>query len=402
MDLLLVNIYWNLMESSFLFRHNYYDTKTFHSFFVFKMDFCKMMWVKVESIRADCIFFLGIGSGCVSYTTNTRLKGDVIYFFNSEDNAFYAFDLEDGSISVNLCDQVGDNVCDAQFRPQRPISFGYVPSSDSELESTKEGNAKSMETEQGPSTTITITRTEFDKMDVEERNWLEVPDNIVELTKSCLFLSRDHIHFSSVFKSWRLINPLGHLSRRPLLLFTHKGDGLCKFFDPSYNKIYDFAISHLKDTVFHFCKDGWLLLARRPPHPNFSLFLFNPFTNEKVSLPFFWASKKYFTHFMPYGFSFSSQPMLSDFIVFYICACDYSVFIYIYRHNGKTWTKNEYKSHLDFQVGHNNPVNHDGLFYCLALDGRLGFFYPSKSAWTVLDKPKGVNFERSQAFTAEN
>ncbi|XP_077231025.1 uncharacterized protein LOC143864114 isoform X1 [Tasmannia lanceolata] len=84
-----------------------------------------MKWVKVESIGADCIFFLGIGSGCVYYTTNTRLKGDVIYFLNSEDNAFYAFDLEDGSLSVNLCGEVGDNVCDTQFWLLPHISFGY-------------------------------------------------------------------------------------------------------------------------------------------------------------------------------------------------------------------------------------------------------------------------------------
>ncbi|XP_077249117.1 F-box/kelch-repeat protein At1g57790-like [Tasmannia lanceolata] len=189
-------------------------------------------------------------------------------------------------------------------------------------------------------------------MDVKERNWLELPDDIVELTRSHLFLTRDHIHFSSVFKSWRLINPLVHLSRRPQLLFAHEGDSLCKLFDPSYNKIYDFSISHLKDTIFHFSTDG--------------------------------------------------PPMLSNFIVFYICACDYSVFIYIYRHNGKTWTQKEYKSRLHFQVGHNNHVYHDGLFYCLALDERLGVFDPSKSTWTVLDKLKGVNLERSQAFTAEN
>ncbi|XP_077231106.1 uncharacterized protein LOC143864141 isoform X2 [Tasmannia lanceolata] len=212
-------------ELFLVFKHNYHYTETFHSFFVFKMDFCKMKWVKVESIGADCIFFLGIGSGCVYYTANTRLKGDVIYFFNSEDNAFYAFDLEDGSLSINLCDQVGDNVWDTQFWLLPPISSGYVPSSNSELESTKEGNAKSKEIKQRPSTTITITRSEFDKMDVEERNWLELPDNIIELTRSRLFLSRDHIHFSFVFKSWRLIKPLVHLPRRPLLLFTHKGDG---------------------------------------------------------------------------------------------------------------------------------------------------------------------------------
>ncbi|XP_077235000.1 F-box/kelch-repeat protein At1g57790-like isoform X2 [Tasmannia lanceolata] len=332
-----------------------------------------MKWVKVESIGANCIFFLGIGSGCVSSTTNTRLKGDVIYLLNSEDNAFYAFDLEDGSLSVNLCGEVSDNVCDTQFWLLPHISFGYVPSSDSELESTKEGNAKSKETKQGPSTTITIIISEFDKMDVKERNWLELPDDIVELTRSRLFLSRDHIHFSSVFKSWRLINPLLHLPRRPLLLFTHKRDGLWKFFDPSYNKIYDFAISHLKDTVFHFSKDGWLLLSRSPL-PNFSFFLFNPFTNENVSLPLFWPSKNHSTHFKPYGFSFSSQPMLPDFIVFYIWANGYSVYIYIYRQNGNTWTQKEYKSLLHFEVGHNNPVYLDGLFYCLALDGRLGFF----------------------------
>ncbi|XP_077239702.1 F-box/kelch-repeat protein At1g57790-like [Tasmannia lanceolata] len=177
-------------------------------------------------------------------------------------------------------------------------------------------------------------------------------ENANNLIRSRLFLIRDHIHFSGVCKSWRLINPLVRLSGRPLLLFTHKRD------------------------------------------------------EEKINLPYWNNIDDPFTDYKPHGFSFSSQPMSPDFIVFCICNPHNShssyVNIYIYRRSGETWTKIEYQNHLPFLVGHSNPVYHDGLFYCLALDRKLGVFYPSKSTWTVFDKPRRVKSETSNFYTGEN
>ncbi|XP_077220278.1 F-box/kelch-repeat protein At1g57790-like [Tasmannia lanceolata] len=259
-----------------------------------------------------------------------------------------------------------------------------------------EGNANIRENKQGTSST-TPTRNKVEKMDVKERNWSELPDGIIVLIGSHLSLSRDRIHFSEVSQSWRLIDPLVRLSGRPLLLFNHKQDGLCKLFDPSHNKIYSYAIPHLKDTKFHFSKDGWLLLAR-PPHDDFSFFLFNPFTEEKVDLPYWRDDDDVFTHYKPCGFSFASRPMSPDFIVFCIHNFrDSYVHIYIYSSGDKKWTKRKYNNHLPFLVGHNHPVYYDGLFYCLSQDGKLGVFYPSKDTWAVLDKLKGLKAKATKA-----
>ncbi|XP_077221102.1 uncharacterized protein LOC143854869 [Tasmannia lanceolata] len=129
--------YTYLLESRgevfLIFKHCYSYTTTLYSLMVFRMDLSKMVWVKVESIGDDRIFFLGYCGHCDSYTiTQPRgVKGDVVYFFHyykDEDEAVYQFDFEKGSLSIDLpCNnKVSNAICGSPFWLLPAVSFGDV------------------------------------------------------------------------------------------------------------------------------------------------------------------------------------------------------------------------------------------------------------------------------------
>ncbi|KAF9625931.1 hypothetical protein IFM89_027799, partial [Coptis chinensis] len=69
---------------------------------IFKMDFVKEVWVKVESLGGRN--FILSDKGCMSFSaTKSGTEGNIIYFTLYEDNGcLYAFGVEDGSLSVYL------------------------------------------------------------------------------------------------------------------------------------------------------------------------------------------------------------------------------------------------------------------------------------------------------------
>ncbi|WCJ33937.1 F-box family protein [Euphorbia peplus] len=96
--------------------------------------------------------------------------------------------------------------------------------------------------------------------------------------------------------------PLKPLAREYPCLITLKGS-LCKFFHPSHVFTMDFP--ELSGSYIRFSKFGWLLLSKTYYVEDYSsYFFFNPFTRQKIPLPY---CMKWF-----YSMSFSSPPTSSN------------------------------------------------------------------------------------------
>ncbi|KAL5972468.1 hypothetical protein ACLOJK_039272 [Asimina triloba] len=109
------------------------------------------------------------------------------------------------------------------------------------------------------------------------------------------------------------------------------------------------------------------------------VFLFDPFTKEKIQLPDF-----EFGNFLSYVSS-SSSPTSPGCIIFavayYYCK---AMSFYIYHRGDISWTEQSIDNEDDpVKVCFSNPV-----FYILAHEGRLGVYHPEESTWTILTKRK--------------
>ncbi|KAL6012073.1 hypothetical protein ACLOJK_002548 [Asimina triloba] len=114
------------------------------------------------------------------------------------------------------------------------------------------------------------------------------------------------------------------------------------------------------------------------------VFLFDPFTKEKIQLPDF-----EFGNFRSYVSS-SSSPTSPGCIIFavayYYCK---AMSFYIYHRGDISWTEQSINNEDDpVKVCFSNPVFYGGFFCILGHDGRLGVYHPEESTWTILTKPK--------------
>ncbi|XP_026378185.1 F-box/kelch-repeat protein At1g57790-like [Papaver somniferum] len=145
----------------------------------------------------------------------------------------------------------------------------------------------------------------------------------------------------------------------------------------------------LVGTTIRFSKDGWLLLSIGKR----TVFCYNPFTKATIRLP------DVPDGYALGGMSFSSVPTSGDCVVIvisnwfpYFSSND---FYFLVTEPGKRATdwniyQFRYKSHYinDFMPCINNPVFHNGVFYCLDYNGMLGVFDVKKGdrGWEVLSK----------------
>nr|DAD39240.1 TPA_asm: hypothetical protein HUJ06_013563 [Nelumbo nucifera] len=159
---------------------------------------------------------------------------------------------------------------------------------------------------------------------------------------------------------------------------------MCSFFFPIYSNNYVFEIPELVDADIRHAKYGWLLM----PRGRNSIFFFNPSTRTTINLP----DIDYACEIL--GVSFSAPPTCSDCVVLAQFDCSpKSVSIYVCRRGESDWTnyRIENKNKVKFVASNSNPVFHEGRFYCLGKDGRVGAFDPSlgENGWTVLPKVIG-------------
>ncbi|KAF9621669.1 hypothetical protein IFM89_025964 [Coptis chinensis] len=141
---------------------------------IFKMDFAKEVWVKVESL--DGRNFILSDKGCMSFSaTKSGTEGNIIYFTLYEDNGcLYAFGVEDGSLSVYLpC----PNLKTPFFSP-----FWLMLSDSNRLVQVLKGKANTnpLEESQGKkiNDTLGIVKENVEKPN-SPNNWIDLPLDIL-------------------------------------------------------------------------------------------------------------------------------------------------------------------------------------------------------------------------------
>ncbi|RHN72317.1 hypothetical protein MtrunA17_Chr2g0286351 [Medicago truncatula] len=160
------------------------------------------------------------------------------------------------------------------------------------------------------------------------------------------------------------------LSMSPLFVFSTK-DKVFTFVHPKhgleYKYIINFPQSYLWNLNSQICclKDGWILLVA--PNKCFQVF-FNPFRKELLTYPF--ASKEIMNNIGVFGISHS--PTSSEYMVIALVTDERFQHMAIIKVH---WPLNGAKILYDcreFPVYNISTVFHNGLFYCLGINGKVG------------------------------
>ncbi|PIA35773.1 hypothetical protein AQUCO_03500262v1 [Aquilegia coerulea] len=229
----------------------------------------------------------------------------------------------------------------------------------------------------------------------QDISWNNLPTELLELILSFIFLG-DCIHFRLTCKSWLSLTPplrsnchLKKFGSEPqqlpwLMSFPGSNKCDCNLYHPIYSDAYTMNIPELAGAIVRNVKYGWLLMS----HGETSFFCFNPLTREIIKLPDMEVS------LLLAGISFSSAPTSSDFVVIAYVASD----MFVYRRGAETWSSHFLlDNEWEFSLSLCNPVFHDGVFYCLSKNGRLGLFDPKEineeSQWRVF--PESTVFSHS-------
>ncbi|KAF8395792.1 hypothetical protein HHK36_019743 [Tetracentron sinense] len=359
---------------------------------VFRMDFSSMVWAKVQSI-GDNVFFLG-DEFCLSCSTvDSKVKGNCIYFTQTNDKSLYTFTLQDKSISVSLpCPNLSTPWFSLGWI--MPVHRSAVTSIEHAQRIPKEKNTKVKDTQKA-----IIREEEVEKRVVEGRAWSEVPNDLLKLITRHLLLA-DYMQFSLVCKTWRLAalptkwnNALIESSTQCSWLMSIQTEmGKCSFFDPTSSMTYFMDVPDLSGATICFSKDGWLLISQGLH----SVFFFNPFTKARIELP------DLNTNYFFKGISFSSSPTSPDCVVFGINNnFPEWIEIGVCRRGDKSWTVFNLRSNLHFLTSFNNPVFYNGSFYCLGQEGNLGVFDPNEGQFTILRNPQKPCTSTRQNFLVE-
>ncbi|KAL5979373.1 hypothetical protein ACLOJK_019271 [Asimina triloba] len=371
----------------------------FLEFAVYKMNFARTDWERVDTL-GDHVLFLGVRCFTSCSATDTGMERDCIYFTKGNDRSLYVYHLDRGTISVDLpCPNVRPPWTD-------PIWLMPIAGEGYAFEQTKQGGLQldlnntereiSSQTEKEDM--LELARTEKEEV-AEHVSWLDLPIHILELIALQLFRA-DFIHLTCVCKMWNSIDRPNQIINRhfslhpndelpllknhtPWLMFFSKDDGNYKFLDPIYNETYSINVPKLSGASLCFSKDGWVFMHRW----HRSVFLFNPFINEKIKLP-----SLEFQICFDY-ISFSSTPTASECIIFAVTYCSSNhLKFHTCRRGDKSWTEYHSFSEQQFLASFANPVFYGDVFYILGHDGRLGVYDPKRSTCTILTKPKPLKF----------
>lgn len=356
-------------------------------------DFSEQVFSKVESTAKDRAFFVNLEYGwAFSYPAyRPEIDGGRVYFTLAHDGHknLYSYNIEDKDISVsspflNLPTLLHSSpiwvmpnlrLANTPKEAQHCIHIEEQHDEEVHLKDLKETN------------------------DTKEVHLPCLPFDLIESMFQHLFLV-DYLHLratSKMFHSafppiqWRIASQrFENPSLSPWLAFVEK-DGTCAFIDPKFGDKYFINLPQRlkKGNVICSTKDGWLLL--KVGHR--SLFLFNPFKQVIIRLPF--------TESPMQGFScigFSSSSSSSECVVVEIqkhaIPLGSSPGIYV-----KYCTMGEVKWHfakvvvdddVDLLFNDNNPVFYKGKFYYLGLKGNLGILEINDEVvyWTMDTEPK--------------
>ncbi|PIA35774.1 hypothetical protein AQUCO_03500263v1 [Aquilegia coerulea] len=343
-----------------------YLSYSVRAFDVFKLDLSTLDWVKVETL-GDRVFLLG-PSGTTSMSlsaTESGLKADCVYFSHPGYTTLCRFDMHDETIMTLPC----------------PTKFPYWEGPFWVVPNPKPLLQKQM-----------VKMEQSNHQGNEDWGWNDLPTELLELIFSFTFLG-DCIHFRLTCKSCLSITPplqsnrllnkfLSEPRQLPWLMSLPKSN-VCNLYHPIYSDAYTMNVPELAGATIRSAKYGWLLMSRG----NACFFFFNPSTMEIIKLP---NSRP--LHIA--GISFSSAPTSSDFVVIAYVA----TIMLVYRRDKETWSFHFIlDKKWEFSQSLCNPVFHDGVFYCLSKNGRLGLFDPmeinEESRWRVF--PESAVFAHS-------
>uniref|UniRef100_A0A7N2M8R2 F-box domain-containing protein n=1 Tax=Quercus lobata TaxID=97700 RepID=A0A7N2M8R2_QUELO len=227
--------------------------------------------------------------------------------------------------------------------------------------------------------------------DIEEVHLPYLPPDLFELIfRSLSFV--DYLHFRATCKwfhsvapsiQWRMASQrFENLSLSPWLTFLEK-DGACAFIDPRCGDKYFISLPQPLKASNVLCgtKHGWLLLIVDDESP----FLFNPFTQVILPLPFSDSSIEACT-----SIGISSPPCTSECVLVVILKNKVGFCML----GDEVWTEKFIKT--DFLIDDNSPVFYRGAFYCLGQKGNLAILKLNNEeqegtfavTFDVLTKPK--------------
>ncbi|KAF9621683.1 hypothetical protein IFM89_025978, partial [Coptis chinensis] len=328
---------------------------------VFKLDFAKKVWVKVESL-GGCNFILS-HYGCMSFSaTKSGTEGNIIYFTLDEDNSLCAFVIVTVFIVLIRLVQV--------FKGK--------------------ANTNTLEESQREKTNDTLGVAEENVEKPNSPNWIDIPLDILLSITMKLPLPVDYINSRLVCKTWALylpptirwtVNPICSTTQCPWLMFSNRGSSTCSFVDLKSNATDSFDMPELLGAQICFSSDGWLLMCKGYR----SMFFFNPFTKVTIELP------DLPRNFAFSGLSFSSLPTSAECVVFGIIPITYNFADVCYLRLGeKAWTWLQCDHDIRITLSYTNPVFYDGAFYCLSQERHIGVFdlKDGKSDWTILCAPQ--------------
>ncbi|KAL0720514.1 hypothetical protein Bca4012_035113 [Brassica carinata] len=209
---------------------------------------------------------------------------------------------------------------------------------------------------------------------------MNIPSELLQEILSRLSL-KANIQASAVCKTWcEAAVSVRKLQPHPWAFCPLRvpEDGNYLLFDPSRSRTYKLNFPGLKDYVFSYSKDGWLLVVTKAP--SYLIFLFNPFTRDHIYLPKLSPRAGCFLAFSAAPTSSTSCLVISfnyDSIPSYIM-------IDTWRPGETVWTTHIIKNKLPGRRTWNNCVFSNGVFYCLSTCGYLGVFDPTRETWKIL------------------
>lgn len=229
-------------------------------------------------------------------------------------------------------------------------------------------------------------------MEIQEGDWKFLPTDLALDILSRLPFFKDRFSFKYVCKAWREISTNNSVSSSTSLssvlmesrespnpslwlMYGTQYSTTFKFYNPMYKGVCEFDFPELSGAILRYSKDGWLLMSRG----EFSVFFFNPFTKEMITLPDLPP--------LGYGFvgiCFTTSPTTPECMVFGTFRAQFggqetpSIYVYNIFVGEHQWyhTWFEQDAADDFEPSYCNPVFHNGLFYVLGRGGELGVSDP--------------------------
>ncbi|CAA7055547.1 unnamed protein product [Microthlaspi erraticum] len=224
-------------------------------------------------------------------------------------------------------------------------------------------------------------KTESTEAKANNQTYLNLPFDLTLLIMRRLSL-KDNVRASVVCKAWQEAcasvpveeYPTPWLMHFPFLKEEYE------LYDPSLDKTHVFeSPPEIRGSHIDCSKDGWLLMHKRSLN-----FFFNPFTQERIVLP--WPHDRWGNH----ARAFSCAPTSNSCVILSICDINHnkSIFIQTYHLATKVCTPLVLPHPFPPKyAGFDHVVFSNGVFYCLTNIGVLGMFDLATNSWNALPGP---------------